>query len=167
MEHCTRNLGSAVANTALTHTHGITRFEYRRTQGWLARYYARGTTIQRLFSDSRYRYDEERSRAAAQAFLLDCSKAIEPRSRFRQRRTARTTSGRVGVCLVTKRERSGAHVRMWSVNYVARGQRKTKTFRTHHFTSEAEAVQVAVVFRQTQERAMQRERQAWLQCLYI
>lgn len=153
---------------SLAHTQGITRFEYCRTQGWLARYYARGMVVQRLFSDSRYGYEEDRSRAAARAFLLSCATGIEPRPRFRHRqlRTAHTPSGRVGVCLVTKRERSGTRVRMWSVNYVAGGRRRTKTFRIHHYVSDGEAFLAAVAFRHTQELAMQHERRACLQRLW-
>ena len=149
-----------------SHTQGITRFEYHRTQGWLARYYARDWVIQRFFSDSHYGYDGDRSHAAAQVFLAQCAHDIEPRPRFHQRRTVRTRSGRVGVCLVTKRERSGAHVRMWSVNYVAGGQRKNKTFRVHHFASETEAFLVAMAFRQAKEWVMQHERQEYLKGLW-
>ena len=88
---------------------GITRFEYKRTQGWLARYYARGRVVQRLFSDSHYGDDAGRAHGAAKAFLARCADAIEPCPHFHQHPTARNESGRVGVCLVTKRERSGAH----------------------------------------------------------
>ena len=152
---------------SLARTYGVTRFMYKRACGWLARYYADGGQVaQRLFSDSRYGHDKERSRAAARAFLLDCATTIEPRPRFRQRCTARTTSGRVGVCLVTKRERSGTHVRMWSVNYVASGKQRTKTFRMHHYASEDEAFRVAIAFRQTQELAMQHERREGLRRLW-
>lgn len=153
-------------STTLTCTQGITRFEYHRTRGWLARYYARGRVVQRLFSDSRCGYDEQRSCGAARAFLAQCARDVEPRQRFRQRPTRRTTSGRVGVCLVTKRERSGASVRLWSVNYVAGGRRRTKTFRIHHYASEGEAFLAAVAFRHTQELAMQHERRACLQRLW-
>ena len=150
----------------MRHTHGITRFEYRRTQAWLARYYARGKVIQRLFSDSHYGYDEDRSHVAAQAFLAQCANDIEPRPRFRQGYSSRTNSGRVGVCLVTKRERSGEYVQMWSVNYMTGRKRRTKTFRIHHYASKEKALQVAVIFRQTQELAMQRERREGLRRLW-
>ena len=154
-------------STTLTCTQGITRFEYHRTCGWLARYYALGCVIQRLFSDSRYGYDEERSHAAAKAFLRECATNFPPRPHFRTNRTARARPERhIGVCLVTKRERSGAHVRMWSVNYVVGGQRKTKTFRLHHFPSVFQAYQTAVLFRQAQELAMYRERHEGLKRLW-
>ena len=56
-------------------TPGLTRFDYQRSHGWFARYYTRDGVTQKLFSDSRYGYDDERSRAAARCSTspVDCA----------------------------------------------------------------------------------------------
>ena len=141
---------------------GLTRFDYQRTQGWLARYYAvRQVVHQRLFSDSRYAWDPVRSRAAACRWLLAYSATTAPRPRFRN--VARSNTGLVGICRRWKRERSGRRVLVYDVSYQRDGKRCTKTFRVNHYSSQRAALAFAVTFRRCCEEAMTLERLRALQ----
>ena len=145
---------------------GLTRFDYARSAGWLARYYAIGQVHQRLFSDSRYGYDPARSRAAACCWLLAQSATTAPRPRFRS--VARSNTGSVGICRRLKLERSGARVLVYDVSYQRDGRHHTKLFLVHHYPSESAALLAARTFRRVCEREMQGARvqalrQAWAQ----
>ena len=144
-----------------TPIHGITRFEYQKGMGYLARYYAHDRVKQKLFSDSRYGYDPQRALNAAQRWLHTCAHDYEPRPHFRQR-SLRTQTGRVGVCLRQKRERNGATFSVYDVNYTVQGRRRTHSFRVHLFPSQKTAFQAACIYREARERDMQRERRQTL-----
>ena len=143
--------------TAEPHIPGLTRVDYTRSTGWLARYYAiRQVVHQRLFSDSRYGYDPARSRAAACRWLLACSATTAPRPRFR--RVARSNTGTVGICRRVKRERSGAQVLVYDVSYQREGRRHAKIFRVHRYPSQRAALSAAITFRWDREQDMNAER---------
>ena len=146
---------------------GISRFDYNRSYGYLARYYTQEGVIQRLFSDSRYYGVEstDGARVAAQRWLADLARTVEPRPRFRQT-SKRTKTGQVGVCLTYARGRTGKKYWLYSVSYRLDGKRHTKTFRVHHYPSKRAAFEAAVAFRQAMERQMQCERQQDLQRLF-
>ena len=145
---------------------GLTRFDYARSAGWLARYYAVGQVHQRLFSDSRYGYDPTRSRTAACRWLLAQSATTAPRPRFQS--VARSNTGFVGICRRLKRERSRVPVLVYDVNFQREGCRCSRIFRVHHYGSESAALLAAMTFRHICEREMQVARmqalrQAWAQ----
>ena len=137
---------------------GLTRFDYQRAQGWLARYYAIGQVHQRLFSDSRYGYDPARSRAAACRWLLALSQQEPLRPSFRTRPSSRNSTGAVGICLRLKKERSGVGVLVYDVSYQRQGRRATKTFRVHRYHAQHAALDAARTFRRVCEQAMNAER---------
>ena len=154
--------------TAEPHIPGLTRFDYARSAGWLARYYASGQVHQRLFSDSRYAYDLARSRAAACRWLLTQSYFAPPRPRFRTRPSRRNRTGYVGICRRWKQERSRVPVLVYDVNFQREGKRCAKIFRVHHYPSQRAALSAAITFRRDREREMrgvriQALRQAWVQ----
>ena len=140
---------------------GLTRFDYARSTGWLARYYAIGQVHPRLFSDSLYGYDPACSRAAACRWLLTCSATTAPRPRFRS--VARSNTGAVGICRRLKRERSGARALVYDVSYQREGRRHAKTFRVHHYPSQHAALSAALTFRWEREQDMNAERLQALQ----
>lgn len=136
----------------------LTRYEYCRTCGWLARYYTPTGVHQKLFSDSRYGYDPARAEHAARRWLTKYACAVPMRPRTRRRPHATNKTGRVGVCVRHKRERSGARILVYDVSYRLKGTRRTRTFRVHHYASAHEAFQAAAMFRHHMEGAMLAER---------
>src|SRR5712691_1621765 len=115
---------------------GISRFDYNRSHGYLARYYTQEGVIQRLFSDSDYDGVESTNGAkvAAQRWLAHLARTVEPRQKFRQA-SKLTKTGQVGVCLTYARGRTGRKYWLYSVSYRINGKRHTKTFRVHHYPS--------------------------------
>ena len=144
----------------------ITRYAYKRSLGWLVRYYAHGQTLQRLVSDSRYGDDPARSLQAAQHAFATLAQTIAPRPVYRIQRSPRNKTGRIGVCLLWKKERKGQRVPVYSVNWTLAGRRRTKVFRLHRYPSQMAAWHAAVIFREHQEHAMQVERIQALRALY-
>lgn len=138
---------------------GISRYEYKRSRGWLARYYtAAGTLSQQLFSDSRYGCSEVRSNAAAKRWLAAQACLHAPRMRIQ--------SGR-GICLRHKKERNHRSVLVFDVSYTVGGRRKTKSFRVHHYPSQSAAYYAALTFRQYAERYMREEAHRHRQAMYV
>ena len=137
---------------------GISRYEYKRSCGWLVRYYTdAGTLLQKLFSDSRYKWCTQCSEIAAKRWLAAQTKEHDPRMRIKYGH---------GLCLRYKKERNHRSVLVWDVSYTCGGKRKTKSFRVHHYASVFIARSVALTFRQSMERAMKEEALNHRQAMY-
>ena len=140
-----------------TDSYGLTRYAYRRTTGWLARYYGADRVHSKLFADSRYGYDPAAARRAAAQWLLARSRTVAPVPTYR-RGAPRNNTGHMGISLTTKVERNGARFAVYQVTWVARGRRRTKTFRVHRYPSREAAFQAAHAFRRAMEAQMDGER---------
>jgi hypothetical protein len=80
---------------------GITRIEYEglATRGWMVRITRAGVRKQQFFNDKAYK-GKAKSLAAAKACYADWSAKAEPIRTSRNVKTARNSSGKVGVHLV-------------------------------------------------------------------
>jgi hypothetical protein len=137
---------------------GISRFEYGRSCGWLARYETEsGRLFQKLFSDSRYQWCEKSSHKAAKEWLAEQAHTHAPKTRIK--------SGR-GICFRLKKEKSGHRTPVFDVSYTEDGRRKTKSFRIGHYPSQQAAYNDALTFRYHMEHRMRHERWRLRQTLY-
>lgn len=133
---------------------GITRYDYKGTHGWLARYYSTNKrVIQKTFLDARYGGDEALSLQAAQLYLRNLLFLVKPATYLKTMgRSDKNRSGFNGITLRKKTERNGAVFETYDVSYYRKGWRCTKSFRVHMYPSQQEALIAALKFRHEMER---------------
>lgn len=135
---------------------GITRYAYKQCRGWLARYYLpEGKVHTKLFTDKKTSGCSWCSQRQAIEWLLDQSRDYPRRPHTRIRSPVVTKSEPVGVSYTAKLERNGTRTPVYQVSYKEAGQRKTKTFRIHHYRTRQDALMMAIAFRIRQEYRMQ------------
>lgn len=142
----------------MTGEKGISRIDSGSTHGWFVRAYRNGKTYSKLFSDRKWGGKSEALKEARlyrdQLLVKLRSIPRETKSRRLVYQDARNSTGVIGVCRTTKRNKNGSVTECYSVSWRPEpGIQKCTSFSIRKY-GEQKAFQLAVAHRKKMMKAI-------------